>query len=193
MTRLVLALVVLASLGAPAHANPARARHLLDQARALLDAGDDARALAKLEEAIAQNVDLLPAYAEAIPLWVSAGQLGVLRRRLERVTARHPEFAQAWYALGYAYRKAGRADLAVLAYQSYVSLRPGEAAPLFGLAMAYKAVGDSDRAEDAFRRYVARERDSMRAEFVDQARRELWQLMWRRYLARWTTSIHSGQ
>ncbi|HUH02621.1 MAG TPA: tetratricopeptide repeat protein [Kofleriaceae bacterium] len=170
-------LVVVMALAEIAGANPYRARELVAEGRA---ESDDGRALAHFEQAIDQDVDALEAYEAAIPLWIRTGQLAAMRRRLERVTLRHPRFAPAWYALGYAYRQAGRPELAVLAYRSYVSLRPGEAAPYFGLAMAYKSIGRPTRAERTFLRYLRLERDPAQAAFVDQARAEVLVLALRR-------------
>lgn len=161
---------MLIALAATAGANPYRARELVAEGHAEKDVEV---ALALFERAMDEHIDALDAYEAAIPLWIETGRLAEMRRRLERITLRHPRFAPAWYALGYAYRQAGRAELAVLAYRSYVSLRPGEASAYFGLAMAYKSSGEPDRAERAFRRYLRMETDSARAAYVEQAQAEL--------------------
>ncbi len=122
------------------------------------------------------------AYELAIPLWIDAGQIAEMRHRLERVTARHPNYARGWYALAYAYRGTRRPDLAVLAYQVYVLLRPGEAAPYFGLALAHEASGDPEAAEAALRHYLASETDPSRAPYIDDAKAELTRLLCKRLL-----------
>jgi tetratricopeptide (TPR) repeat protein len=117
---------VLLAVVASADANPYRARELVAEGRGETDVE---AALEHFEEAIDQDVDTLEAYEAAIPLWIQTGRLTQMRKRLERVTARHPRFAPAWYALGYVYRQEGRHKVAVMAYRSYASLRPGEPAP----------------------------------------------------------------
>ncbi len=123
------------------------------------------------------------AYELAIPLWIGAGRIAEMRHRLERATARHPNFATGWYALAYAYRGTRRPDLAVLSYQVYITLRPGEAAPYFGLALAHEAAGENEEAEAALRYYLSRETDPARASFVDDARAELATLLFERVVA----------
>jgi len=123
------------------------------------------------------------AYELAIPLWIDTGEIAEMRHRLERATARHPNFARGWYALAYAYRGTHRPDLAILAYQVYITLRPDEAAPYFGLALAHEAAGENGKAEAALRYYLARETDPARASFVDDARAELGILLCKRALA----------
>jgi Flp pilus assembly protein TadD len=181
--------VVLMALAEAASANPYRARELIAEGQAETD---DELALARFEQAIDEDIDALEAYEAAIPLWIQAGQLPAMRRRLERVTLRHPRFAPAWYALGYAYRQAGRPELAVLAYRSYVSLRPGDAAPYFGLAMAYKSSGELARAERTFLRYLRMEKDPARAAFVDQARAQVFVIALRRIGGRLMPALEPG-
>lgn len=182
-------LLVIMVLAEAATANPYRARELIAEGRAETD---DELALARFEQAIDEDVDALAAYEAAIPLWIRTGQLTAMRRRLERVTLRHPRFAPAWYALGYAYRQAGRPELAVLAYRSYVSLRPSEAAPYFGLAMAYKSSGEPARAERTFLRYLRMERDPAQAAFVDQARAQVFVIALRRLGQRLVSTLEPG-
>lgn len=169
------------AFSATASANPYRSRELLAQG---LAASDATVALARFEEAIDEDVDALAAYEAAIPLWIEAGQLTRMRDRLERVTSRHPRFAAAWYALGYVYRQEGRAKVAVLAYRTYVSLRPSNPAVYFGLGMAYQASGELDHAERSFLRYVRMETDPARAEFVAQVEAQLLAIAARRLCAR---------
>lgn len=142
-----------------------------------MHAGKTGKALARLDEALDEDVDNMRAYELAIPLWIDAGRIAEMRHRLERATARHPNFATGWYALAYAYRGTHRPDLAVLAYQVYITLRPGEAAPYFGLALAQKDAGEHAKAEAAFRYYLSREKDPARASFVDDAKSELAELL----------------
>ncbi|HTM22408.1 MAG TPA: tetratricopeptide repeat protein, partial [Kofleriaceae bacterium] len=130
-------------------------------------------AAAVLELAIDADEDYLPAYVALIPLWIDSGQLDVLERQLERATARHPDFAAGWYGLAFAYRSQGRHAIAVLAYRTYIALRPADPAPWYGYAMSLLRTDDRERAREALRRYLQLEHDPAMAGFVDQARHQL--------------------
>jgi Flp pilus assembly protein TadD len=145
---------------------PGRAAADRASARALVE-------LRHLERAIAEDPDYLPAYDSATGLWLRNGHFQPLIERLARVTLRHPRYASGWYALGFAYRRTSRHDLAILCYQAYLELRPNEPDPYFGIAMSHLELGNDEAAATALERYLELERRPARAEFTAEARREL--------------------
>lgn len=168
---LVAAGVVAAPL--PARADRAVARAMVEDGHRLAQAGRGEAALGHYERAMAEDPDYLPAYDAAIDVWLGARRFRELFVHLGNVTLRHPQYANGWYALGFAYRLTARYDLAVLCYRAYIELRPHEPDPHFGLAMAHLELGDRDQAVAAFERYVAIEDRPERVDYVRQARAEL--------------------
>ena len=116
--------------------------------------------------------DYLASYELAIPIWIRLGKLKFAQSKLETLTLRCPECAFAWYALGALYRKSGRFDLAVLAYEIYLSKRPSEPDAYFGLGMALGALQDP-RTPTVLRRYLSLETRVDREGYRLQARRLL--------------------
>ncbi len=167
----VAALVATTAAAAPARADEVTA--LIAEGDALAGAGEPAAALARYEKALARDPDRLAAYDRATPLWIAAQAWDVATTWLEKATLRQPRYAAGWYALGYVYRRTGRAGAAVGAYQEYVVLRPDDAAGVLGLAIAHELAGEADDAARAYRRYLARERDPARAAYRAQAREAL--------------------
>jgi tetratricopeptide (TPR) repeat protein len=169
----VLALLAVGGVPCLARADRAVARALVEEGQRLSSAGRAAPALERLVRAIDEDPDYLPAYEAAVPLWLSAGELEPVIQHLARVTLRHPRYGFGWYTLGFAYRRTGRHDLAVLCYREYVELRPDEADPYFGMAMSLIALDRRGEAAAALDRYLAIERRPEQREFVARARREL--------------------
>jgi tetratricopeptide (TPR) repeat protein len=149
------------------------ARALVEEGQRLASAGRPQVALERLTRAIDEDPDYLPAYEAAVGLWLRADELEPVIRHLARVTLRHPRYGFGWYTLGFAYRRTGRHDLAVLCYREYLELRPDEADPYFGMAMSLLALDRRDEAASALDRYIAIERRPEQREFVARARREL--------------------
>ena len=176
--RAVALAILLAVVAGPrvAGADRAVARALVEEGHRLLDAGANDQALNRFERAMAEDGDYLPAYDAAIGLWLHTGRLTVLIERLAQVTLRHPRYAAGWYALAVAYRRSERHSLAILCYETYLELRPGDPDPWFGAGMSHIALGDRARATASLERYLELERRSERAEFIDRARLELAQL-----------------
>jgi len=170
---LAVAVVLVAPAVRPAHADRAVARALVEEGQRLLAAGSADAGLNRFERAIAEDPDYLPAYDAATGLWLHTGQLEVLIDRLAQVTLRHPRYAAGWYALGVAYRRSEKHALALLCYETYLELRPGDPDPYFGAAMSHIALGDREPAVAALERYLALERRAGRAEFTERARLEL--------------------
>jgi tetratricopeptide (TPR) repeat protein len=160
-------------LAHPAHADRAVARKRVEEGRALAAAGDRAGALSRFEDALAADADYLPAYDAATELWIARGEVERVVDVLSRVTLRHPDYLNGWYALGFAYRKLGRPKLAIACYDAYLGYRSEDPDPYFGVAMAALDLGDRARAVTALRRYLALERRPSRAEYVERARAEL--------------------
>jgi tetratricopeptide (TPR) repeat protein len=173
---LAIALVVCLRCAA-AHADSGTARAFVEDGDLHASAGDKDGALARYVKAIDADADMLGAYEKAIPLWLEVKRWDQGERYLERVTARHPDFAAAWYALGYIYRQERRWDAAIAAYQESTALQAGDAAPWFGLAASYEGDGRAADAVRAYRRYRALERDPARAAFRADARTAIAQLL----------------
>jgi tetratricopeptide (TPR) repeat protein len=170
---LAVALTALAASAGPARADRASARALVEEGQRFVAAGAADAGLHRFEQAMAEDPDYLPAYDAAIALWLNGGQLDALIDRLAQVTLRHPRYAAGWYALAVAYRRSERHALAVLCYQTYLDLRPGDPDPYFGAAMSHLALGDRASAAAELERYLALERRAERAEFTERARLEL--------------------
>jgi tetratricopeptide (TPR) repeat protein len=164
---------IVAGYLAPAWADRAQARALVEEGARLQAGGKPDRALELYERAMAADSDYLLAYEAAAPLWLSHGQDDLVIERFERITLRHPDYPFGWYTLAYAYRRAGRLEHAVMAYETCIDLRPDEAEPHFGLAMVHKKAGRPAEALAAFERYVALENRPARAAYVNQARAEI--------------------
>ncbi len=169
-----LAILACLTIAVPAaHADRAMARALVEEGERLVAAGQNDAALGRFERAMAEDADYLPAYDAAIRWWLQGGKLDTLIDRLAQVTLRHPRYAAGWYALAVAYRRTERHALAVLCYETYLELRPGDPDPYFGAAMSHLALGDRERATRAFQRYLELERRTERAEFIERAHLEL--------------------
>ena len=170
-----LAALVAALATAPgaARADRATARALVEEGQRLLAAGQEDAGLNRFERAMSEDPDYLPAYDAATALWLRGGHFAVLIERLAQVTLRHPRYAAGWYALAVAYRRSERHSLALLCYETYLELRPGDPDPYFGAAMSHIALGDRARATADLERYLELERRAERREFIDRARVEL--------------------
>lgn len=167
--------IVLVLLPTSALADRAKARALTSEGQTQEELGYHQAALALYERAIRSDPDYHASYELAIPLWMRFGKLTTAQTRLETLTLRCKNCSFAWYALGALYRKGGRFDLAVLAYEVYLAKRPEDPDAHFGLAMALGAQGDA-KAPLVLRRYLELERRPERAAFRQQARRLLLRL-----------------
>lgn len=158
----------------PSHAaaDRAKARALTLEGQNQADQGFQEEALELYERAIGSDPDYYQSYELAIPLWMRFGKLSAAQSKLEALTLRCSDCAFGWYALGALYRKVGRFDLAILAYEFYLAKRPNDADAYFGLAMALGAQKDKQAAA-VLRRYLKLENRPERAAFRKQARRLL--------------------
>jgi tetratricopeptide (TPR) repeat protein len=172
-----MAVVVLLLMCAIARADGATARALVEDGDLRASAGDIDGALGRYVKAIDADPDMLDAYDKAIPLWLDVKRWDEAAKYLERATSRHPEFAHAWYALGYVYRQTHRWDAAIAAYEESAALQAGDAAPWFGLAASYESAGRAADAVRAYRTYRALERDPARASFRADARAAIARLL----------------
>jgi tetratricopeptide (TPR) repeat protein len=172
-----LIVIVIVGLTANARADRANARALVEDGDLHASAGDKDGALDRYVKAIDADPDMLDAYEKAIPLWLEVKRWDEGAKYLERATARHPDFAAAWYALGYVYRQQRRWDAAIAAYQESTALQAGDAAPWFGLAASYEGAGKRADAVRAYRTYRELERDPARASFRADARTAIARLL----------------
>ena len=175
MRAILIAMIVCAS--AEARADRATARALVEEGELHAQAGDKDGALARYVQAIADDPDLLAAYDDAIPLWLEGKRWTDAAAYLEKATARHPDFAHGWYALGFVYRQQQRWDRAVAAYEESTGLQPSDAAPWYGLAASYDGAGRAADAVRAYRIYRVRERDPAAARFRADARAAIARLL----------------
>ena len=147
---------------------PTRSARSSPRATLLAAPGDEAGALRPYEKALGRDPTeggLRPgARVDRGERWTAAIAW------LEKATLREPRYAAGWYALGYVYRRTGRVAAAVLAYEAYVALRPGDAAGRFGLAVARELDDQLDAAVADYRRYLASEADPARSSYRAQAR-----------------------
>lgn len=176
--RLIVAAVLVATLVLwlpGASADRATARALAREGRELAERGHIELALERYEEAITSDPSYLPSYELALPIWFRLGELVAAQTRLEALTLACDDCVFAWYALGAIYRKQGRFDLAILAYEAYLAKRPKDADAHFGMAMAMVAAGDERRVA-ALRRYLELEDRPQRRAFRRRALRLLEEL-----------------
>jgi tetratricopeptide (TPR) repeat protein len=169
---LIVASLVLCLWPAEGFADRAQARALTAEGQNQAEQGFREQALLLYEKAIGSDPDYHPSYELAIPLWMRFGKLGTAKTSLESLTLRCSECAFAWYALGALYRKAGRFDLAVLAYEFYLAKRPSDTDAYFGLSMALGALKDK-QAAPVLRRYLRMESRPERDAYRKQAQRLL--------------------
>ncbi len=165
---LAVALAHSADPNSAAYADRPEARELFGRGQSLQEQGAREEALQHFEKAIRSDIDYIPAYEAALPLWMALGKWQEARTQLEALTLRCQDCAFAWYALGALYRKGGRFDLAALAYDAYLAKRPGDADAHFGLAMALAASKD-DRARGELSRYLRLEDRAERSVYRERA------------------------
>jgi len=134
--------------------------------------GRPAEAVERYQQAIRSDPDFARSYELALPIWLRLGKVTLARESLEQLTLRCRHCLFAWYALGAVYRRSGRYDLAVLAYDAYLSRKPRDPDAVFGMAMALQASSD-DRAEMMLERYISLEGRPERQAYREQAIRLL--------------------
>lgn len=172
----LVALVALAVGSGVASADRSIARRLYREGLEAVAAGNSRKALSRFEAAIATDPGYRAPYESAIPLWIDRDKLPSLIKHLEFATDRDPGYAMGWYALAYAYRMEKRFDLAVAAYETYQTLRPGDPDAHYGLGLALLGLDNRPRAINELRAYLAAERRPERADWVADARARLEQL-----------------
>jgi tetratricopeptide (TPR) repeat protein len=164
---IAMAVALLAGVSASAGEHPE-----LREARRLAERGQFDEALKSIDLVLAADPGKAHTYEVAVPIWFRAGALDRAQRALEAYSLRCHSCAFAWYALGATYRKQKRFDLAVLAYEEYLKLRPDNPDGLFGYAMALVATDDT-RSAAVLTRYLEVEERPDRAAFRAQAFRAL--------------------
>ncbi len=168
----VVGLLVAMALGQQsiAHADRSEARALLEAGVHATRANRNQLALEKFVAAINRDPDYIAAYDAAVPLWLAAGDIEALTGHLERATTRQRDYAFGWYTLGYAYRRTGRFELSVIAYEVYIALRPHDPDPRFGLALSLIELNTRRRAVLELQRYLKLEKRPERRPYVERAR-----------------------
>jgi superkiller protein 3 len=91
-------------------------------------------------------------------------------QKLDAVVAAEPSFADAWFALALARRRAGQCPLAVPAYRRYTELRPNEGEPYYGLGLCLKDMDDRPAAIASMEKYLALEHRPSAQKWTDNAR-----------------------
>ena len=178
-----LALALALCLGpSGAVADRATARALTAEGQNFAERGQIELALERYQRAIRSDPDYHASYQLALPLWMRLHKHKRAQASLEALTLRCRDCVFAWYALGALYRKRGRFDLAVLAYETYLSKRPNDPDAHFGLAMAL-GVRKDEKAVSVLRRYLRLENRPEREAYRQQAQRQLAELVGADHLA----------
>ncbi|HEY2901839.1 MAG TPA: tetratricopeptide repeat protein [Polyangia bacterium] len=118
-------------------------------------AADPAAARTAFDEAQALSASQRPADAAA---------------KLDMAVAADPTFADAWFALGLARRRASQCPLAVTAYRRYAELRRAEGEPYYGMGLCLRSMGDRRAAIEAMEKYLALEQRPSAQKWTDNAR-----------------------
>jgi tetratricopeptide (TPR) repeat protein len=156
-----------------AAADRSQARALVEEGKQLGTSGQEKTALLRYEQAIEADVDYLPAYEAAAPIWIRQRKLSRAETYFGKITLRHPDYAQGWSFLADVYRRQGKYELAVTCYQSYEGLRPSDPDGYLGMAAAQKQSGDEAGAAASLRHYLELEHRAQRAQQVTEVRAEL--------------------
>ncbi|MEA2696582.1 MAG: hypothetical protein QOI66_853 [Myxococcales bacterium] len=115
------------------------------------------------------SASLRASFAQAQGL-IAAQRPGDAAQKLDAVVAADPSFADAWFALALARRRAGECPLAVPAYRRYAELRPNEGEPYYGLGLCLKDMDDRPAAIAAMEKYLALEHRPSAQKWTDNAR-----------------------
>ncbi|HXI54627.1 MAG TPA: tetratricopeptide repeat protein [Polyangia bacterium] len=115
------------------------------------------------------SASLRASFAQAQTL-IAAQRPEDAAQKLDAVVAADPSFADAWFALALARRRAGQCPLAVPAYRRYAELRPNEGEPYYGLGLCLKDMDDRSAAIAAMEKYLALEHRPSAQKWTDNAR-----------------------
>jgi tetratricopeptide (TPR) repeat protein len=115
------------------------------------------------------SASLRASFAQAQAL-IAAQRPDDAAQKLDAVVAADPSFADAWFALALARRRAGECPLAVPAYRHYAELRPNEGEPYYGLGLCLKDMDERPAAIEAMEKYLALEHRPSAQKWTDNAR-----------------------
>ncbi len=140
----------------------ARAFELHARARQILDAGKaDPRAIALLEEAVAEAPDYVPALSALVSAFatrfIATADVADLERALawsERTIALDPGNSEAWAWRGYALARMDRADEALVAVSRAVEVDPRDAKAHYAYGAHLLSIGRTDEALSPLRQAV---------------------------------------
>jgi Tfp pilus assembly protein PilF len=121
--------------------------------------GEDGRARAAFERALALQPDLAEASNDLGALLARGGELQPAIERFREALVSTPEYPDALNNLAYALLLTGRDDDARALYEKALALQPDFPEALNNLGMLFGRAGDLDRAERQFREALARRRD----------------------------------
>jgi tetratricopeptide (TPR) repeat protein len=113
----------------------------------LLDRGDEARALAIIEQA-KENVQDVPTMIAIAALYDKVGKKETSEALLQTALAQEPGSVVALIALGDLYEAQGRTNDAQLLYKKVVALTPGQSTGYLRLAILANKAGDQEAADE---------------------------------------------
>jgi tetratricopeptide (TPR) repeat protein len=128
---------------------------------ARMNTGDASGAVAAFEKALAVDSENAAVYSNLGTLYLAlymrdgdgaAFENGI--RNFRRAIACDPAHAMAYNGLGAAFKRAGRVDEAVAAWEKALELDPGLGASMYNLGVAYLETGNTARALVLFKRYL---------------------------------------
>jgi tetratricopeptide (TPR) repeat protein len=124
--------------------------------------GDDERALEYYRKALALDDNFALVYSNLGALYYSvylrtkrSGDLAQSTEYFKQAITYDPKLAIAYKGLGVCYRVAGRADAAVVVWESGLELAPEDDFLILRLARAYFDMGNKDKALGYFERYLS--------------------------------------
>jgi Flp pilus assembly protein TadD len=138
-----------------AQANPS-ASTLYRLGTLLAKTGEDGRARAAFERALALQPDLAEASNDLGALLAQAGEVDAAIERFRAALAATPEYPDALNNLGYALLLTGREQEARALYEKAIALQPDFPEALNNLGLLFGRAGDLDQAERYFREALAR-------------------------------------
>jgi tetratricopeptide (TPR) repeat protein len=108
--------------------------------------GDDERAIADYDQAIALQPDYALAYYNRGVAYADKGDLDHAIADYDQAIALQPDYAVAYSSRGVAYHHKGDLDHAIANYDQAIALKPDYAEAYYNRGVAYRAKGDLDHA-----------------------------------------------
>lgn len=126
----------------PKHAGPR-----VGMARAAMERGADAEAVAILEAALAAGCDTSEIYRELGSALQKIGQLSEAETRTQEGVRRYPQDAELWAALGQVQLQQDNLEAAATSFQQAIQHDPNSATAHFALANVFARQGKKEEAE----------------------------------------------